>query len=119
MITRSIVNAQGQTVGQLNFPDGTSEETIAKTLAPYSASAPLNDVSPRQIRLALLRSGVTMTQIEDAIGTLPEPIKSYALIEWEFSLAFKRTNPLVDDIGLLLGWSKEQLDALWLSASKL
>lgn len=37
MINRDILDYQGAVIGSLDFPDGTSEDVISKTLAPYAA----------------------------------------------------------------------------------
>lgn len=85
------------------------------------SSAPIiiSEVTPRQIRLALLMSGVSISQIETALDGLPEPTKTVAKIEWEYSISFVRTNVLVDVVGQLLGWNDTQLDDLWILASGL
>lgn len=119
MIVRDILDKDNNKLGEMTFPDGTSEEVIAAKLNVYKSSVPLSDVTPRQIRLALLLSGVLLSDIEAALNSLPEPVKSYALIEWEYSLAFKRVNPLVEQVGQLLGWTSGQLDNLWKTASTL
>jgi len=76
-------------------------------------------VTPRQIRQALILSGISIAQIESALDSLPEPIKSLAKTEWEYSNAFERNRPLVEQMGAMLGWSSEQLDNLWLFAGGL
>jgi hypothetical protein len=76
-------------------------------------------VTPRQMRLALLASGVTAAAVESAIGSLSEPTKSQAMIAWEYSTLFLRENPLVNMLGQMLGWSETQLDNLWLAAAVL
>jgi len=121
MITRDILDYSGATIGTLNFEDGTSEEVIAAKLAEYAAPpvVEIPDVTPRQIRQALLLSGISMSQIEDALASLPDPQKSFAQIEWEFSVAFKRNRPLVAAVGSILGWTSDQLDALWRLAGSL
>lgn len=79
----------------------------------------LPDVTPRQMRQALILSGVSMEMIETALSSLPEPNRSLALTEWEYSIAFKRQNPLVKMVAVLLGWTDDQLDDLWIMAGKL
>lgn len=81
--------------------------------------ADLQNVTPRQIRQALILSGISMSTIEDALNSLPEPTKSLALVEWEYSVAFIRSNPLVNSVGIILGWNTKQIDDLWRLASKL
>lgn len=79
----------------------------------------LPDVTPRQIRQAFILSGLLTTVIEDAFLALPEPTKSFAEVEWQYSLSFKRRRPLVIQVGLMLGWTEKQLDDLWILAGKL
>lgn len=122
MITRNIINHLGQIIGTMDFPDGTSEEVIAAKLAVYATPpvpAALPSVTPRQIRQALVLSGVPMAMIESAIASLPEPHKSLAQIEWEYSTLFIRSNPLVNQIGAVVGWNSDQLDNLWKMAASL
>ncbi len=84
--------------------------TLFLSLAPVTA---------RQIRRALLQLGITGDMILAALNTLPEPTKSAALIEWEYSNEFFRTHYLVGMVGQMLGWSVQQLDELWLLARTL
>jgi hypothetical protein len=117
-----ILNYLGDKIGELELPDGTSQEIIDQKLAKY-AQAPvipaIPDVTPRQIRQALIMSGISIAQIESALDGLPEPTRSIALVEWEYSIAFQRSRPLVAAVGQLLGKSSDELDALWRLAGSL
>lgn len=90
---------------------------IIEGITPPANNIP--DVSPRQIRQALILAGVSLQQIEDALDSLPEPTKSLARVEWEYSNAFERNRPLVNQVGTMLGWTSEQLDNLWITAANL
>jgi len=79
----------------------------------------ISEVTPRQIRIALMLSGVSTADINTAIDGLPEPTKTIAKIEWEYSISFIRTNVLVAVVGQLLGWNDAQLDQLWITAAGL
>lgn len=79
----------------------------------------LPDVTPRQIRQALILNGVSLSAIDAALDSLPEPTRSLAITEWEYSIAFKRNRDLVKQVGVMLGWDPDQLDALWEFAGKL
>lgn len=70
-------------------------------------------LSPRQIRLALILMGISLTDIDTNLDLLPEPTKSLAKVSWEYSLEFYRNDPLVDSVAALLGWTSEQSDYLW------
>lgn len=79
----------------------------------------LPDVTPRQIRQALILSGVSLSTIDSAIDAMPEPTRSLARTEWEYSNAFERNRPLVKQVGIAMGWTDEQLDNLWILAGTL
>lgn len=120
---RDIYNHLGQKIGELELPNETTEEQWAEKLSPYAidpdevVSTP--NVTPRQIRQALVLSGVSMESVDAAIASLPEPMHSMAKIEWEYSTMFIRSNKFVAQIGYLLGWNSSQLDNLWQLASTL
>ena len=86
---------------------------------PYS-------VTMRQARQALLLSGAlgaTAEAVDAAvkarIGALSEPVRSLALIEWEYSTEVQRNRPLVTTLGQALGMTAAQLDALFVQARSL
>ena len=72
----------------------------------------------RQARLALLAAG-KLSQVDAIIDSLPEPHKSAARIEWDYSSEVQRDRPFVQQIGAALGYTDEQLDQLFIEASKL
>ena len=74
------------------------------------------DITPRQIRLALLFQGITDADVRGGLDTLPEPQKSAAIIEWEYSTVYVRDNALVSSVATMLGWTSQQLDDLWIYA---
>lgn len=119
---RDILDYLGHKVGELELPDDTSESDWLAKLAKYAEPPPpiiLPNVTPRQIRQALILRGVMLSQITEAINQLPEPYKSLAMVEWEYSTAFIRNNPLVAQIGAVVGWDADQLDELWKLAASL
>lgn len=81
--------------------------------------APIVDITPRQIRLALEKSGISLSSVDTALDSLPEPIRTFAKIEWEHSVIFDRTVPLVTQMGAMLGITPEQIDNLWRLAATL
>lgn len=119
---RDIFNYLGDKIGELELPDNTSEEAWAEAIAAYAAVPPapiIPDVTPRQFRQALIISGIPLSAIEAAINSQAEPTKSLAMVEWEYSIAFKRDNPLVNQMAPSLGFTSEMLDNLWLLAASL
>jgi hypothetical protein len=73
----------------------------------------LPNLTPRQFRQALVLSNISVEDIEANINLLSEPHRSLAKIEWEYSTAFIRSNPLIDQIGSMMGLSTAQINDVW------
>ena len=85
----------------------------------YTNRDNIPDVSPRQFRSALVLSNISIASVEAAMDQLAEPHKSLAKIQWEYSLAFQRRNPLVAMVGNVMGKTPEELDSIWAFAGTL
>lgn len=79
----------------------------------------LKPVSARQIRTALIISGISISNIETALNGLPEPNRSIAQVAWEFSNDFYRDNPLILELAPIIGLTEQQLNDLWALAATL
>ena len=87
--------------------------------APTQAPAIVpQEVTMRQARLALLDAEL-LANVQTAINSLPEPAKTKAQIEWDYSNALQRGNSFVSTLGGALGLDNEALDKLFIAASKL
>lgn len=75
-------------------------------------------VTMRQARLALLSAG-KLAAVESFITGLPEPQKTAAIIEWEYSNEVQRHNGFVAQLGPALGLSETDLDVLFVTAAGL
>lgn len=75
--------------------------------------ASIPDLTPRQFRQALFLTGIAEAQVLQVISMQQEPIKSLALIEWEYSTAFIRSNELLNQLLPFFGLSQADLDNLW------
>ena len=76
------------------------------------------EVTMRQARLALHAAG-KLNAVSAAITALPDPPKTAALIEWEYSSTIRRDSRFVALLGPALGLDSAALDALFIAASKL
>lgn len=77
----------------------------------------LMPVTKRQLRLTLVRNGISLAQVQDAINLIPDGIqKQEAQIEWDDASSFSRTHPTLLLIASVLGLSEAQVDAMWLEA---
>lgn len=81
-------------------------------------SAIPQEVTMRQARLALHAAG-KLPAVNAAIAALPDPPKTAALIEWEYSRTVRRDSRLVAMLGPALGLDSAALDAIFVAASKL
>ncbi len=84
---------------------------------PVSSNAP---VTNQQLRSALVMMSFSQNKpnlhpeaIRAFIDTLPEPNRSMALQQWEYSNEMLRNNPLVASMSSSLGLSSQDLDNLW------
>lgn len=119
MATKNILDPSNNVIGTLTLPDSTTDAEWALALAAYSAEPNIPDVTPRQMRQALILSGMSLASIDAAIAALPAPMNSLAQVEWEYSISFQRNRPLVLQMASVFGWSSAQLDALWALAASL
>ena len=92
--------------------------TEAETDAIRNAPVVPHAVTMRQARLAMLGAGV-LASVDAAINAMPEPTKSAAKIEWEYSQEVQRHNGFVAALGPSLGLSSAQIDALFVAAANL
>ncbi len=97
------------------YVDGSFVEPVR----PQSQQIDFPDITPRQIRLALLSIGVYPADIDAALENLSEPEKSEAIINWKYAIDFKRDNPLVEQVGAMIGKTAQEIDDLWIYASTL
>lgn len=70
-------------------------------------------ITPRQLRLALVLSGINLQDIEDTINAMSEPQKSITRISWEYSLEFSIDNPLLVTMATLLNLSNDEVKNLF------
>lgn len=77
-----------------------------------------NVVTMRQARLALLGAG-KLQLVEAAIESLPEPPRTAAKIEWEYSQEVHRNKSFVQMLAQGLGLTETELDQLFTVAATL
>lgn len=102
-------------------PAGLVEMTapeIAAHLTPQPSHTTPQKVTMRQARLALHSAGL-LPQVEVAINALPEPPRTAARIEWDFSSEVHRDKEFVALMGTALGLSSAELDELFVQAALL
>ena len=62
---------------------------------------------------------VQIGKYQEAVAFIENSQDDTIKIEWEYASTIERNNPLVSTLGEQLGLTKEQLDSLFVEASKL
>lgn len=91
--------------------------TATDSIPPTPDSVPAV-VTMRQARLALHAAGL-LAQVDAAIDSMPEPPRTEARIEWDYSSTVERNKPFVAMIGQALGLDDQQMDDLFITAAAL
>ena len=86
-------------------------------VAPYGTASIIPPVlTARQLRLGLLRNGITADTIINTINAIPDPIqREEARVEWEYASEYRYDHPLVGIIRERLGRPPEETLAAWIS----
>jgi hypothetical protein len=95
-----------------------STQWVTQSALPTPAPAVPVSVTQRQARLALNQAG-KLSAVDAAIAALPDPQNTGARIEWEYASTIDRNSALVATLGVALGITDADMDALFVSASAL
>lgn len=118
---RVLIMEPGGTYYALDGEPLPGEDQITAAVEAAAAAARrsrLKPISARQLRLWLHGAGL-LEEIPALIAALPEPQRTTAQIEWEFSISYERLHPLVIQLGTVLGMSASDLDLAWTHAARL
>ncbi|MCM2434127.1 hypothetical protein [Agrobacterium rosae] len=84
---------------------------------PEAQPVVFKPVTRRQLRLTLVRKGVSLAAVEALIAGLPEGLeKEEAQIEWADAQTFERDHPTLLLIAHALGLTPVKVDEMWLEA---
>lgn len=73
--------------------------------------------TPRQLRIALIQNGISLSLIEAQIDGISDPAqKEIARAEWEYALEIKKQHPLVSMIASSLNLTQKQVDDIFVLA---
>lgn len=100
---------------------GYAEEFVAEDNAELVAflnrDPPAQPITRRQLRLTLVRNGISLAGVEAAIAATPDGLeKEEAQIEWADASTFNREHPTLLLIAAALGLTDTQIDAMWAEA---
>lgn len=75
-------------------------------------------VSARQIRLWLVRHGISLAQVETAINAIPDQMqRDLVRVEWEYAPYVERTHPMLIPLATVLGLTEAQVDQAFREAA--
>lgn len=99
-------------------PDLWQQMFGAVTPAAYVAQVAIpQEVTMRQARLSLAADG-KLAAVDAVIDSLPEPDRTAARIEWEYSGSVRRHQPFVLQLAPAIGLDSAGLDALFIDAAQ-
>lgn len=79
-----------------------------------------DNISARQIRLWLIQNGISLSQVDDAINTISDPLlRESTMVEWEYAPYVERNHPLINSLAQYLGFTSEQIDQGFIDASNI
>jgi hypothetical protein len=75
-------------------------------------------ISATQVRLWLVKNNIPLSSIDHAISSIEDELtRSELLIIWEYAPYIERSNPFIDNLGSLLGLSKDQIDQAFIESA--
>lgn len=87
----------------------------AWVLPPHPVPA---SVSARQIRLWLIRHGVSLAQVDAAIDAIPDAQqREECRVEWDYAPYVERSHPMLVPLAAALGLSESQVDQAFREAA--
>ncbi|MGI8397810.1 hypothetical protein ACRYWZ_15665 [Agrobacterium deltaense] len=115
-------NPSGKIIGVYECKqDGYAEELLAdddpEVIAFLNPEPEPEPITRRQLRLTLVRNGISLAGVEDAIASMPDGLeKEEAQIEWADAGTFNRNHKTLLLIAAALGLTEAQIDAMWAEA---
>lgn len=74
-------------------------------------------ISARQIRLWLINNDIQLSQVDNAINSIQDPItRETVKVEWEYAPYVERNHPMLVPLAQVLGLSEQQIDTAFIQA---
>ena len=74
-------------------------------------------ISARQIRLWLIRHGISLSQVDSAINEIPDQLQRDSVrVEWDYAPYVERSHPMLIPLAAYLGLTEEQVDQAFIEA---
>jgi hypothetical protein len=77
-------------------------------------------VSARQIRLWLVRHGVSLSQVDAAIDNISNQLERDSVrVEWDYAPYVERSHPMLIPLASALGLTEQQVDQAFIEAASI
>lgn len=87
---------------------------------PSTTPLPVDKISARQVRLWLVRNGISLNMVSEAINNIEDgSTRDSVSIEWEYAPYIERNHPMLVPLAQALGLSAEQIDNAFIEASQI
>lgn len=78
------------------------------------------NITARQIRLWLIRNGISLQSVNDAINSIPDQaIRDSMAVEWEYAPYIERSHPMLIPLAQTIGLNELDIDRAFIEASQL
>lgn len=89
-------------------------------ILPDSISIIPESISARQIRLWLIRHGIALSAVDDAINSIPDQtIRESVRVEWEYAPYIERNHPMLQPLAANLGLLSTDIDNAFIEAQNI
>jgi hypothetical protein len=93
-------------------------ELIGLNQSPDLTPPVPESVSARQIRLWLVRNGISLSQVDAAIEAIPDQLQRDSVrVEWDYAPYVERTHPMLVPLAQALGLTEAGIDDAFIQAS--
>ena len=75
-------------------------------------------VSARQIRLWLIRQGISLAAVDATIDAIPDQLQRDSVrVEWDYAPYIERTHPMLVPLAAALGLTEQQVDQAFVESA--
>ena len=115
-------NSATQTIEYRSYADLNNlkwiEESYVRNLTPEEIAQRQpqlpNACTPRQLRIALIQSGISLSSIENYIDSIQDQTqREISRAEWEYALEIVKEHPLVAMLAVNLNLTQQQVDDIF------
>lgn len=118
-VDRVLVRLEEIRSSDLTFGPGETLRIVDDEVAvvPRPTPPPPDEVTQKQLRLAMLAAGIDFDQVEAQIDALGGQDAAAVRIEWQYSERARRSHPMISAIGSQLGLTEDQIDDIFRAAA--